>query len=231
MIHSLCGERRAAFTLIEILVVLSIIAVLAAILFPVFSRARENARRASCQSNLKQISLGAQQYIQDYDERFPLGLVAHNVMRYSTSFDLLQPYLKNPQIGICPSDGGEPDVDMMLPGTLPVSYKANTEITTSPDLGEPSPPSVAEIEHSDRLPLIWDAVNVSSNPFAPNVITMRRHHEGANCSFADGHVKWIKAHPDLWDSAAGAAAAQAATLSGIPGTRSSDYWDIRVNAR
>src|SRR5205809_4233116 len=65
-------RTRRAFTLIELLVVIAIIAILAAILFPVFSRARENARRASCQSNLKQIGLGFLQYAQDYDERLPL---------------------------------------------------------------------------------------------------------------------------------------------------------------
>ncbi len=65
-------QQRRAFTLIELLVVIAIIAILAAILFPVFARARENARRASCQSNLKQIALGIYMYTQDYDERFPL---------------------------------------------------------------------------------------------------------------------------------------------------------------
>jgi len=64
-------QRTGAFTLIELLVVIAIIAILAAILFPVFARARENARRASCQSNLKQIALGAFMYRQDYDEKLP----------------------------------------------------------------------------------------------------------------------------------------------------------------
>ncbi|RYG68462.1 DUF1559 domain-containing protein, partial [bacterium] len=63
---------RKAFTLIELLVVIAIIAILAAILFPVFGRARENARRASCLSNHKQIMLGTIQYSQDYDEKYPL---------------------------------------------------------------------------------------------------------------------------------------------------------------
>ena len=67
------GRRRinAAFTLIELLIVIAIITILAAILFPVFARARENARRSACQSNLKQLGLGIAQYTQDYDERYP----------------------------------------------------------------------------------------------------------------------------------------------------------------
>ena len=64
---------KKAFTLIELLVVIAIIAILAAILFPVFARARENARRSSCQSNLKQIGLGIMQYTQDYDEKYPMA--------------------------------------------------------------------------------------------------------------------------------------------------------------
>src|SRR5471032_2605405 len=67
--------RSIGFTLIEILVVIAIIAILAAILFPAFARARENARRASCQSNLKQIGIGMTQYCQDYDERLPMGVI------------------------------------------------------------------------------------------------------------------------------------------------------------
>jgi prepilin-type N-terminal cleavage/methylation domain-containing protein/prepilin-type processing-associated H-X9-DG protein len=69
------GSKEHGFTLIEILVVVAIIALLAAILFPVFSRARENARRASCQSNMKQLGLAITQYVQDYDERYPIGQI------------------------------------------------------------------------------------------------------------------------------------------------------------
>ena len=200
-------DRFGAYTLVELLMVIAIIAVLAAILFPAFARARENARRASCQSNLKQISMGAMQYIQDYDEHFPLGLTTEGLNSYSTSFDLLQPYLKSPQVGICPSDTDPPSVNLHLPGSKPVSYTANVRVTTAPFLGEDPPPSIAAVGQSARLPLIWDAVNTSMDPL-PDVKVMRRHMDGANCLFADGHVKWVKERPELWDI-----------------SRSMDYWD------
>lgn len=116
-----------AFTLIELLIVIAIIALLAAILFPVFSRARENARRSSCASNLKQMALGMMQYTQDYDERFVIdryptssSVVVGTGAPYSGSCsslstacvrpywpDLLAPYIKNAQIFNDPSQSND----------------------------------------------------------------------------------------------------------------------------
>jgi prepilin-type N-terminal cleavage/methylation domain-containing protein/prepilin-type processing-associated H-X9-DG protein len=99
-------RRGKGFTLIELLVVIAIIAILAAILFPVFARARENARRASCQSNQKQIGLAFLQYTQDYDERYPGALMWNNTTATESRgwMSTLQPYLKSEQIMRCPSD-------------------------------------------------------------------------------------------------------------------------------
>ena len=89
------------FTLIELLIVIAIIALLAAILFPVFARVRENARRATCQSNLKQIGLGVLQYVQDYDEVMP-RIDDDQSPPYWT--DNIFPYVKSYQVYKCPSD-------------------------------------------------------------------------------------------------------------------------------
>ena len=124
--------KHRGFTLIELLVVIAIIAILAAILFPVFARARENARRTSCMSNLKQIGLGIMQYNQDYDERYPMwvemgnscnatddagkpcrkfsvipgndaGGVAWGNGYKKTWMDFVYPYIKSTQVFVCPS--------------------------------------------------------------------------------------------------------------------------------
>ena len=93
---------RKGFTLIELLVVIAIIAILAAILFPVFARAREKARQTSCLSNVKQICLGMMMYVQDYDERLPLHYSGVAPNRYSI-IQVIHPYIKNIGVWDCPS--------------------------------------------------------------------------------------------------------------------------------
>ena len=118
--------KRSGFTLIELLVVIAIIAILAAILFPVFARARENARRSSCQSNLKQIGLGIIQYTQDYDEKYMgQGNYSVNATGLHGSWDIvIQPYTKSMQIITCPSDSRSPVQTVAGYGTnLRRSYK------------------------------------------------------------------------------------------------------------
>ncbi|HEX9996194.1 MAG TPA: DUF1559 domain-containing protein [Abditibacterium sp.] len=125
-------SQRRAFTLIELLVVIAIIAILAAILFPVFGRARENARRSSCQSNLKQFGLAIMQYTQDYDEKYPKGLPSGNPNNSMSNHlgagwgGQVYPYVKSKAIFTCPSFAGR------KPGAsadhLNLTYGYNTNI-------------------------------------------------------------------------------------------------------
>lgn len=121
-------KKSPGFTLIELLVVIAIIAILSSILFPVFARARENARRSSCQSNLKQIGIGMMQYTQDYDEVLPCALYGGlSGMRW---WQAVNPYLKSSQIFLCPSDIKAPADG--------VSYAING---MSEKKGAPTPPA------------------------------------------------------------------------------------------
>ena len=121
--HRTIRLKKIGFTLIELLVVIAIIALLAAILFPVFGRAREQARRSTCQSNLKQIGLGVMQYIQDYDECYPLAISgsANDGKGWAVS---VQPYIKSSGVFQCPSDRTNPVYDPNLSGFSDYWYNA-----------------------------------------------------------------------------------------------------------
>lgn len=189
---------KRAFTLIELLVVIAIIAILAAILFPVFARARENARRAACISNLKQIGLGVMQYTQDYDETY------HNAynFNYSTAwYQAYYPYIKSDQIFVCPSAANRtiPDIKNDT-GTYELSYGINaavwTETAYSPNNAHvkvaeiPKPANLIMIMDSERLPGSYGPTHkVTPNPPA-ECMRSNRHFNGATILFADGHAKW-----------------------------------------
>jgi prepilin-type N-terminal cleavage/methylation domain-containing protein/prepilin-type processing-associated H-X9-DG protein len=161
---------RKGFTLIELLVVIAIIAILAAILFPVFARARENARRASCQSNLKQIGLGILQYTQDYDE-----LMVTSMRRGATGTgfiwaNMVQPYVKSKQLFQCPSDTKTAEANPGYwqdgpPATerLHTSYLYNTDIGGI--FGSPGV-SQAAIQNVATTVMVFDggSIPVGSNP-------------------------------------------------------------------
>lgn len=196
--------KRQGFTLIELLVVIAIISILAAILFPVFARARENARKTSCLSNLKQLGLGFMQYLQDYDGRFPgagqyqkwtngghwvRGNAASSlttnagvyVAGQTTNVEegAIYPYVKSSQIFICPSN---------TDGALKrLTYTMSCALNGAPDaaLTESASIILLDDEQSNNDGYFY-AVN---NPNSTDQMT-KIHNGGGNLLFADGHAKF-----------------------------------------
>jgi prepilin-type N-terminal cleavage/methylation domain-containing protein/prepilin-type processing-associated H-X9-DG protein len=210
----------SGFTLIELLVVIAIIAILAAILFPVFARARENARRASCQSNLKQIALGFAQYTQDYDGRYPFGCINTNAdgsarsteawwqswMNYDlTWMGLLQPYMKSKEVFLCPSQSPRPTDPNSQNYT---GYAYNTEFIggcgTNPHTLTP-PVQETKIDVPSLTGVTLDSGLFYANWYQANnsnyLRVNDRHFDGVNVQFADGHVKWMKTDAALYKPA------------------------------
>jgi len=217
---------RRGFTLIELLVVIAIIAILAAILFPVFAKAREKARQSSCLSNIKQIGLAALTYVQDYDER---TFTANNNLGAGVTYVLpdgvstatpnmlwmyqLLPYTKNAQIFNCPSNSSRWDLSL-YDSALGYGYHgtALTFNCANKSLGTFNVPAET-IWFADCSYYLtdWDTDTTSDNGRAPAAI----HNDGANVCFVDGHAKWFKDSslgyydtvdyptgptPDMWDN-------------------------------
>ena len=192
-------RKRTGFTLIELLVVIAIIAILAAILFPVFARARENARRASCQSNVKQILLGVFQYTQDYDEKY-MPMYTNDPARTPDIVywpQLVEPYLKSTQIYNCPSSSNTPYASI---GSYYPHYGLNTDFFEYN--GGTSGKAINLIDQPSATLIMADsAANPRVNPEgytlqplydnAPNWVQYR-HLETAIVGFADGHVKAMR---------------------------------------
>lgn len=201
----ICQTSKKAFTLIELLVVIAIIAILAAILFPVFGRARENARRSSCQSNLKQIGLGMFQYTQDYDEKYLGQSTFFSPDNSNTAYHfahILQPYLKSKQIFVCPSAAGSPENPTSF---LYTDLKDHSWTTTSTLYGNYvgsygmnnmlEKRALSEVSEITKTPMFFDAGHpASSGPAAidPKIYNSARHFDGLNICYADGHAKWAK---------------------------------------
>ena len=197
-------RRGRGFTLIELLVVIAIIAILAAILFPVFAKAREKARQSSCSSNVKQLALGASMYSQDYDSLYVpkcLDRSGSDMSRYW--YYLVQPYVKNEQLLRCPSKpwtgtkctcgGGEdrpalPSYDMPCSGTG--GYASMGIIgagRAEPDVLAPATTIYFSDIYCSATTMSYNADGVEAR--MANVSSVR-HNDGFNAAYADGHVKW-----------------------------------------
>lgn len=212
-------KNRSGFTLIELLVVIAIIAILAAILFPVFARAREKARQTSCLSNLKQTSLAMMMYAGDYDETFPLAYYYDASFTHEFAWDysvnygigkaslgLIGPYTKNEQLNQCPSVKNLPSWGRPCTGyAYNTSYIGNGQFegpgyTVKPaaSIGEVQLPSETVLLADSAFWSTYGVIGLAANNFlrSPNDPSNYvgpnvhfRHNGAANVAYCDGHAK------------------------------------------
>jgi prepilin-type N-terminal cleavage/methylation domain-containing protein/prepilin-type processing-associated H-X9-DG protein len=215
-------STHRAFTLIELLVVIAIIAILAAILFPVFAQAREKARQTACLSNTKQIGTALMMYVQDYDETLPFNDNGPDFApsKAQCTFDVVQPYLKNTQVYDCPSAAADKvRIFMDYDNTKRpfITYAINNVYWNDPSQAlfeKGRQTTLAGIDDSagtvfcgDSKPAAnqkhwaWQVtggtLNTSVTPPILGVPDYQgqfvgRHNNGGNFTFFDGHAKWFK---------------------------------------
>ena len=205
---------KRGFTLIELLVVIAIIAILAAILFPVFARAREKARQTACLNNVKQMALALQMYAQDYDET-----ICYAQHRFGGTvgtkywYQVLDPYIKNEQIHVCPSKNADAATTVGYGWNYPgMPYRLDLGPSSSASLAYwnyPSEVLVFACNQATNNAHIYSYISYSASHWAGedtgNVGTV--HNGGSNVGFLDGHAKWLniqsfqgtdEAHQRLW---------------------------------
>ena len=191
---------RRGFTLIELLVVIAIIAILAAILFPVFARAREKARQNACLSNMKQIGLACLQYAQDFDEKMVFG---SGYQGDSQNWQVkVAPYIKNTQIFGCPSRGDAPFTygGPGQFGTFTLYYGYGLMWRNGSALATITSPAQTALTNDGVHPAVdgyrgcAPKICRGYNPCMTRMPTEDDfyHNGGDNVVFWDGHAKWLK---------------------------------------